>query len=190
MRHYIDIVEAAAPGSATYWFNPKTKQVITASDHGTAVMEMPEIFHIDDDIVSQMEEAFPYGSEDNEMEDSEEVIDITKLPPPPDEIWGDRNGWNRNDAWEVLGMNRGWVRVGGWSGYNSSYCSGVNEEVVWHALNFITEIGAFHGAIEVEICRPQNSLFGKIYDDDLDKILKAGPKRGAVLIAKALQGNA
>lgn len=108
IRHWItlcELFEAATPHGQTFWFNPVTKQLIPCSDHGDAVIENPNAFGIDYQVQNEMEDAFP---DEGGEEEEREIPDAE----PPAELWGGRAGWQRNDAWETLAMNRGWVRIG------------------------------------------------------------------------------
>jgi hypothetical protein len=175
MRTLIRLCEAATPHGATYWYNPSTKQIVRASDHGDAVIQNPEAFGIDYDVQDQMEDAFP---DEGGEEEEREVPDA----PHPAELWGDRTGWHRNDAWETLAMNRGWVRVGEATSISAAYVSSSTAEAIWKAVDLLYKTGGLIDKVEIEIARPTNQVFTIIVGDDLRAFLRGGPRRAEAFV--------
>lgn len=183
MRNWITIVEGSFHPS-TYWFNPKTNEVISAGDHGDEVMSHPDKFGIDWQTVSHMEDAYPFGSDDEEETDHDTPEErdawIETLPQPPEEVGGSRQGLSRNDAWEQLGMNAGWVRVGHavklTSGNTASYFSASTPQAIWKAVRYAAKQGGVADKIEIELC-PGFHHRGKLEylsGDQLDQYMKNG----------------
>jgi hypothetical protein len=168
MRHYITLCEAAVPGGATFWFHPDGR-VIPASDHGDAVIQNPSRFDIDYRIQEQMEDAFPEGGDEDEAPSNSDNI--------PSELWGGAGGWYRNDAWETLAMNRGWVRIGEATSISAAYVSSSTAEAVWRAVNYLVQHGGMADAVEIEIARPEHQVFTTLTGDAVKQFLRGGPKR-------------
>lgn len=178
---YRELIEAATFTGASYWFNPKTKQIIPASDHGDAVIHDPETFDVDYNIQRQMELAYPNeGDEEADIEDQENGIEHGELP---EELrWPSGSRFGYNDAWEVLGMNRGWVRVGEATRISSAYVSASTSEAVWYAVKHLLNNGGMGAAVEIEICRPTNQIYTSLGGEELDKFIKGGPKQAERLL--------
>lgn len=181
-----NLVEAIAQGQSTYWFDSRTRRVIPCSDHGDAVERNPDTFGVEWDIVQEMEEAWPYGSEDDEEGDFETPEErdafIDGLPPPPSEC-GPRSGNDRNNCWEQLAMNRGWVRVGhsvGFRGGTAAYFSSSDPKAIWRAVSFAHLNGGIGPkGVELELCPVGGTGGGfvALADDDLETYLKYGLHR-------------
>ena len=176
MREIIALVEAAIPGGETYWFNPSNDDVITVGDHGEGVMEHPYRFGIDRETVYQMIMAFPDGCDEYETPDDD--TDCDDLPPPPSGLNPDRR-WHRNDAWEQLAINRGWVRCGE-AVQARRYISAATAEAAWAAAKFTTK-HHYISFLDIEITGQRNSphasLFASLDDTQLSAFVKAGPRR-------------
>jgi hypothetical protein len=167
--------EAFKYGSDTYWFTPQTKEVISAHDHGETVMENPDKFGIDLHTVQDMYAAFSHeDDEDGNASEDDTGGDISDLKH---ELWGDGNGWHENDAWEQLGMNHGWVRVGGASMRNSCYLSAATSDAAWYGVKHVLDSGAATDRIEIEISRPTNQIYTTLSGAELDAFIKRGPKK-------------
>lgn len=178
------LAEAAMPGGDAYWFNPKTGQVWECGDHGERVMEDPSDFGIESEVVEAMESAFPYGSEEHES-------DFTDEHPEPDrdslqllqpeELHYD-GPWSRNDAWEQLAMNRGWVRIGAGGQHHPAYLSAATSEAAWYGASYAAKKGDIVNRLDVEISSARGGAFVELSGERLETFLKAGPKRAASLI--------
>lgn len=189
MRTFIDIVnEAASFGSDSFWFNPADSEVIPAMNHGTTVMANPEQFGIDDHVAGEMEDAFPYGTEDGEdnFEDGDELPDFDNLPLAPDELrvgnWQGSGRWDRDGAWEQLAMNRGWVRIGGATGRHNCYLSASNAASIWTAVKFVVQQGLAMTRIEIEISSSTWSDMIYLDDQAITQFIKGGPRRAEAFL--------
>jgi hypothetical protein len=186
LRRWVLLIEAAVRGGGSYWLNPQTGQIIPASDHGQAVIDDPDAFGIDYDVQEQMAEAFP----DHDGPDDEHDGFSDASPEDfPAELWGGPTGWFANDAWEVLAMNRGWVRIGEATSMSSAYVSSATSEAVWAAVKFLFQNSGIE-KVEIEIARPSNQIFTILVDADLKVFLRGGPKRAdAFLLAHGKKLN-
>ncbi len=173
MRDLIAIVEAAVPGGESYWFNAANGEIITVGDHGEAVMEHPYEFGLDADTVRDMIEAFPEGCDEYETPENEG--DCDDLPPPPEELLFNNATWHRNDAWEQLAMNRGWVRCGEARDAHR-YISSATAEAAWAAAKF-TSSYHYISKLDIEISGKQAVLYASLTDTQLASFVKAGPRR-------------
>jgi hypothetical protein len=183
MRDLIILCEAISAGQKSYWFNPETNETIPAHDHGETVMYNAEKFGIGDDIVDEMEEAFPFGCEEEEDTDHETPEEkdawVNSLPSPPEAV-GSRQGNDRNNAWEQLGMCAGWVRVGesvafGGGTASAAYFSGDTPERIWKTVRFVSKRGGVGDRIEIELCPgyDHKGEYLTIAGDDLERYLKS-----------------
>ena len=165
MRHLIDIVEAAFPGGETFWFNPATKQVLRCADHGTAVADDPGEFGIEWGVETQMDQAF--GDDDEDEEGGTVPTDSVAG------LWGGVGGWGRNDAWEQLAMNNGWVRVGvGRNGSYATYLSSSTGQAVWHAARYLVQQDSLTDRMEIEVSREHNSLMIYLGAESIEQFLR------------------
>jgi hypothetical protein len=182
LRQWMQLVEAATHFTPTFWYNPQTQQIIPASDHGQAVMDDPEAFGIDYHLQNEMEFSFPEPDPDDASYDNE--AHGVERDGWPAELWGGPSGWYKNDAWEVLAMNRGWVRIGGQSSLNSAYLSSSTAEAVWAGVKFLIQKYGIN-SVEIEIARPEHQIFKTVSEDDLTKFIRGGPRRAnAFLMAR------
>jgi hypothetical protein len=182
LHQWMQLVEAATHFTPTFWYNPQTQQIIPASDHGQAVMDHPEAFGIDYHLQNEMEFSFPkFDPEDEESNEDEYGVERDGWPA---ELWGSPSGWYKNDAWETLAMNRGWVRIGGQSSLNSAYVSSSTAEAIYSAVKFLIQKYGIN-MVEIEIARPEHQVFTTVGGDDLSRFIKGGPRRAnAFLMAR------
>lgn len=175
MRSFIDLVEAAFPGGATFWFNPATKELIPCSDHGTAVENDPDKFGIDYRVQSQMRDAFAEPDDRYDDEDYDPDDDSRPIPDGAiDGLWGDAGNWGHNDAWEQLAMNNGWVRVGvGRNGSYATYLSSSNGLAVWYAARYLADQDSLTDQMEIEVSRQHNSLMVYLGTESIEQFLRA-----------------
>lgn len=174
----IRLAEAAIPGGETYWFNPSSGEVLTVGDHGEAVMENPYAFGLDAETVRDMIEAFPQGCDEYETPDDEAECDDT--PAPPAELLFTGGKWHRNDAWEQLAMNRGWVRCGE-AGNSHRYISAATAEGAWAAVRFTLQ-HHYVAALDIEISGKQASLYASLNEEQQTAFVKAGPRRALAFL--------
>lgn len=179
MRAFIDLIEAAFPGGNTFWFNPADKEVISCSDHGTAVADNPYAFGIDYRIQDQMAEAFAEPERDDDDDDdgfgtADESDNSRELPDGAVAgLWGGGGTWNENDAWEQLAMNNGWVRVGiGRNGSYATYLSSSTGLAVWHAARYLADQDSLTDRMEIEVSRQVNSVFTYLDADTIERFLR------------------
>ena len=181
IRHWIKIIEAATYHGGAYWFNPQTKQIIPASDHGQAVIDDPDAFGIDRRTQFAMDAAFPEDEDDDYR--GWETDDRSPPAEMPPELWGGREGWYRNDAWEVLAMNRGWVRIGSATSISTAYVSSSTAESVWAAVKYLVNKNGIN-AVDIEIARPENQVFANIGGEELTRFLKGGARKANAFLLK------
>ena len=181
---YTEISEGISYNHSTYWYNSKTGEVIPCGDHGDAVQDHTEKFGVDYGTVSEMEDAWPHGSdgdEEHDFETQDEYDDWSaNLPDPPAEC-GPRLGNDRNNCWEQLGMNRGWVRVGhsvvlSAQHTTAAYFSTSQVKDFWKAILFANKSGGIIGSAELELCPPNGGKGGMatLSGETLQRYLKYG----------------
>ena len=181
MRRLITLIEAAFLGGQNCWFHPETHEVIHASDHGDAVMNDPDAFDIEISVQQQMDHAFPHGSEEDEEDGWENTGDAEQGEVPHELNWSGGK-WHRNDAWEQLAMNRGWVRIGGSNGQWAAYLSAASEEAAWYGAKFMLDSGALHDKLDIEISRRENQKYTTLSGETLKRFIKSGPSNAAKLL--------
>lgn len=189
MRQWINLFEAAFAGSDTYWFHPETKVIIPADDHGETVARDPERFGVDWQIADEMESAFPEHLEYDTFSGDETEEELENLPEPgptPAELEGPNwhGTWYRNDAWEQLAMNRGWVRVGEGGRGHGSYVSAASPDLIWAIAKHLQKSGAVGKTMEVELSSAQHQGFVVLSPEQVAALVKAGPKRAAEFLNK------
>ena len=173
-----DLYESAYSYQTTYWFNPRTNEVISADNHGTVVMTDPQNFGIDSAIVDQMWDCFD--------QDDGSSNDDAKLPSELVVGWPPYGRWNEDDAWEQLAMNRGWVRVGEGGSSYASYFSASTCDAIWTAVRYVTNNGNPGIGVEIEISRSSGAMYGKLSLDSLDKFIKGGARRAEEFLRRNL----
>lgn len=180
MRHWIQLVEAAAPYAGSFWFNPETKNVVRVGDHGEAVESDPYLFDVSDADQFAMANAFPYSEEDG--------ADVDHDALPEELKWRSWTVDERNDAWEELGMNRGWVRGCGSIYYSGSaiaaYLSASTPEGIWHGAKYLLSQDGALSKVEVEIVNRNGGLFVTLIDDLIDDFVKAGQRRAGAFLTR------
>jgi hypothetical protein len=158
MRQLIDLVESAGRASDIYWFNPRTGDVHPCRDHGEAVEENPNAFGIpqarQDDIAAE------YGGEDSDL-----------------------YAVQRNEAWEQLGLEAGWVRVG----YHMdprldlecAYVSSASAEGAWMAIRHMEKTGSIAPAVDVSLVDTDMGfkIYARLAGRDLTAFVRGGPSK-------------
>lgn len=181
--------EAAYAGSETYWIHADTKIIVPTDDHGETVARDPERFGVEWWLADEMEAAFPEHLEYDTFtgaETEEELAALSEPGPVPDELEGPgwHGNWSRNDAWEQLAMNRGWVRVGEGNRGHGSYVSAATPEAIWFVAKHLQKNGTVGKTMEAELSSAQHQGFVVLSPEQVAALVKAGPKRAAEFLNK------